>query len=108
MAIIIVSGGDCGDGVFRYFRPSDKGTFPANVSMNRDRGNRLFAEGLADLVAFGRPDRVAASYGGLPRMYLLPKRIERGCTPRDHAAIPMTPHTNHHNQQGADYAKNNT
>jgi 2,4-dienoyl-CoA reductase-like NADH-dependent reductase (Old Yellow Enzyme family) len=27
----------------------------ANVKMDRDRGNRLIAEGLADLVAFGRP-----------------------------------------------------
>jgi 2,4-dienoyl-CoA reductase-like NADH-dependent reductase (Old Yellow Enzyme family) len=27
----------------------------ANVNMDRDRGNRLIAEGLADLVAFGRP-----------------------------------------------------
>jgi len=25
------------------------------VKMDRDRGNRLIAEGLADLVAFGRP-----------------------------------------------------
>ena len=43
------------DGMFRHFRPLYKGTLIANVNMNRDRGNRLVAGGLADLVAFGRP-----------------------------------------------------
>jgi N-ethylmaleimide reductase len=41
--------------MFRHFRPLYKGTLIANVKMDRDRGNRLIAEGLADLVAFGRP-----------------------------------------------------
>ena len=44
-----------GDGMFRHFRPLFNGTLIANVKMDRDRGNRLIAEGLADLVAFGRP-----------------------------------------------------
>jgi N-ethylmaleimide reductase len=43
------------DGMFRHFRSLYKGTLIANVKMDRDRGNRLVAEGLADLVAFGRP-----------------------------------------------------
>jgi N-ethylmaleimide reductase len=43
------------DGMFRHFRPLYKGTLIANVNMNRERGNRLIAEGLADLIAFGRP-----------------------------------------------------
>ncbi|HWO28699.1 MAG TPA: alkene reductase [Candidatus Acidoferrum sp.] len=43
------------DGMFRHFRPIYKGTLIANVNMNRERGNRLIAEGFADLVAFGRP-----------------------------------------------------
>ena len=43
------------DGMFRHFRPLFKGALIANVKMDRDRGNRLIAEGLADLVAFGRP-----------------------------------------------------
>jgi N-ethylmaleimide reductase len=43
------------DGMFHHFRPLYKGTLIANVKMDRDRGNRLIAEGLADLVAFGRP-----------------------------------------------------
>src|SRR5260370_4784356 len=43
------------DGMFRHFRPIYKGTLIANVNMNRERGNRLLAEGLADLIAFGRP-----------------------------------------------------
>jgi N-ethylmaleimide reductase len=44
-----------GDGMFRHFRPIYKGTLIANVNMNRERGNRLIAEGFADLIAFGRP-----------------------------------------------------
>lgn len=44
-----------GDGMFRHFRPIFRGTLIANVLMDRERGNRLIAEGLADLVAFGRP-----------------------------------------------------
>jgi N-ethylmaleimide reductase len=43
------------DGMFRHFRPLFKGTLIANVKMDRDRGNRLISEALADLVAFGRP-----------------------------------------------------
>jgi N-ethylmaleimide reductase len=44
-----------GDGMFQHFRPLFNGTLIANVNMDRERGNRLIAEGLADLVAFGRP-----------------------------------------------------
>src|ERR1700720_3773213 len=44
-----------GDGMFRHFRPIFRGTLIANVGMTAERGNRLIAEGLADLVAFGRP-----------------------------------------------------
>jgi N-ethylmaleimide reductase len=43
-----------GDGMFQYFRPLYKGTLIANVKMDRERGNRLIGEGLADLIAFGR------------------------------------------------------
>jgi N-ethylmaleimide reductase len=43
------------DGMFRHFRPIYKGTLIANVNMHRERGNRLIAEGLSDLIAFGRP-----------------------------------------------------
>jgi N-ethylmaleimide reductase len=43
------------DGMFRHFRPIYKGTLIANVNMNRERGNRLIADGLVDLIAFGRP-----------------------------------------------------
>jgi hypothetical protein len=42
-----------GDGVFRHFRPIFRGTLTANVVMDAERGNRLIAQGLADLVAFG-------------------------------------------------------
>jgi N-ethylmaleimide reductase len=44
-----------GDGMFQYFRPIFKGPLIANVKMDRERGNRLISEGLADLIAFGRP-----------------------------------------------------
>jgi N-ethylmaleimide reductase len=44
-----------GDGMFRHFRPIFRGTLIANVNMTVGRGNRLIADGLADLVAFGRP-----------------------------------------------------
>src|SRR5216684_1394491 len=44
-----------GDGMFRHFRPIFRGTLIANTEMDAARGNRLITEGLADLVAFGRP-----------------------------------------------------
>jgi N-ethylmaleimide reductase len=44
-----------GDGMFQHFRPIFRGTLIANVQMDAERGNRLIADGLADLVAFGRP-----------------------------------------------------
>jgi N-ethylmaleimide reductase len=43
------------DGMFQHFPPLYKGTLIANVKIDSDRGNRLIAEGLAGLVAFGRP-----------------------------------------------------
>jgi N-ethylmaleimide reductase len=59
------------DGMFRHFRHIYKGTLIANVNMNRERGNRLIAEGLADLIAFGRsyianPDLVERFAAGAP------------------------------------------
>jgi N-ethylmaleimide reductase len=44
-----------GDGMFRHFRPIFRGTLIANVNMTAERGNRLIAEGLADMIAFARP-----------------------------------------------------
>jgi N-ethylmaleimide reductase len=44
-----------GDGMFRYFRGVYRGNLIANVGIDRARANRLIGEGLADLVAFGRP-----------------------------------------------------
>lgn len=60
-----------GDGMFRHFRAIYNGTLIANVGMDQERGNRLIAEGLADLVAFGRPyinnpDLVARFTAGAP------------------------------------------
>jgi N-ethylmaleimide reductase len=43
-----------GDGMFSHFRPRYRGTIIANVGMTRERGNRLVADGLADLVAYGQ------------------------------------------------------
>jgi N-ethylmaleimide reductase len=44
-----------GDGMIQHFRPLYKGSLIANVKMDRERGNRLITEGLANLIAFGRP-----------------------------------------------------
>src|ERR1700688_4791853 len=44
-----------GDAMFRHFRPIFRGKLIANVGMTAERGSRLIAEGIADLVAFGRP-----------------------------------------------------
>jgi len=44
-----------GDGMFAHFRPIFPGTLIANVNMTAERSNRLIADGLADLIAFGRP-----------------------------------------------------
>jgi N-ethylmaleimide reductase len=59
------------EGMFRHFRPLYKGTLIANVNMDRERGNRLIAAGLADLIAFGRsyianPDLVQRFTEGAP------------------------------------------
>lgn len=60
-----------GDGMFRHFRKIYRGTLIANTEMDQDRGNRLIAEGLADMIAFGRPfianpDLVARIAAGAP------------------------------------------
>jgi N-ethylmaleimide reductase len=44
-----------GDGMFRHFRPIFRGTLIANADIDAERGNRLIADGFADLAAFGRP-----------------------------------------------------
>ncbi len=44
-----------GDGMYTHFRKLYQGTLIANVDMDADRGQRLLAEDLADLIAFGRP-----------------------------------------------------
>jgi len=44
-----------GDGMFRHFRARYRGPLIANTEIDRERGNRLIEDGLADMVAFGRP-----------------------------------------------------
>ena len=44
-----------GDGMFQHFRPIFRGALIANVGMTAERGDRLIADGLADMIAFGRP-----------------------------------------------------
>ena len=41
--------------IAKHFRPRYKGTLVINCRFNRDRGNRVLEEGLADAVAFGKP-----------------------------------------------------
>jgi len=43
-----------GDNMFAHFRKIYSGTLIANVGMTPERGNRLIADGVADLIAFGR------------------------------------------------------
>ena len=56
-----------GDGMFRHFRPIFRGTLIANTQMDAERGNRLIAEGIADLVAFGRPFHRQSRPGPTPQ-----------------------------------------
>jgi N-ethylmaleimide reductase len=44
-----------GDGIFRHFRALYRGPLIANTGIDRERANRLIEDGLADMVAFGRP-----------------------------------------------------
>ncbi len=44
-----------GDGMFEHFRKLYQGTLIANVDMDARRAERLIADDLVDLVAFGRP-----------------------------------------------------
>jgi N-ethylmaleimide reductase len=44
-----------GDGMFHHFRPIFRAPLIANVNIDAQRGSRLIREGLADLIAFGRP-----------------------------------------------------
>ena len=58
-----------GDGMFRHFRAIYRGTLIANTDIEQARGNRLIAEGHADMIAFGRayianPDLVARFAAG--------------------------------------------
>jgi N-ethylmaleimide reductase len=86
------------DGMFHHFRPLFKGTLIANVKMDRDRGNRLIAEGLADLVAFGRPyianPDLVQKFAETP---LLLRSIGTQSTARGRVAIPITQITNYQN-----------
>jgi len=41
--------------IAKHFRPRYRGALVINCRFNRDRGNRILEEGLADAVAFGKP-----------------------------------------------------
>jgi N-ethylmaleimide reductase len=98
-----------GDGMFQHFRPLYNGTLIANVSMDRERGNWLIAEGLADLIAFGRPyianpDLVQRFTEDAPLAEVDWETVygsgERGYS--DYPAYQLS------QLHGADYAKDNT
>jgi len=95
-----------GDGMFRHFRPLYKGTLIANVKMDRVRGNRLIAEGLADLVAFGRPyianpDLVQRFAANAPLA-----EVDWETVSRDRTDIPITQPTNRRKlTPGAEHAE---
>ena len=67
MAIIIVSGGGQGDGMFRHFRPLYKGTLTANVNFEsraRESASRRRA---------GRPNRVWIPTITINKELIMPK-----------------------------------
>jgi len=97
------------DGMFRHFRPLYEGTLIANVNMDRERGNRLITEELADLIAFGRPyianpDLVRRFTEDAPLAEVDWETIYAS-EPRGYSDYTTF---NHRMQQGADYAKDNT
>src|SRR5713226_7336965 len=78
-----------GDGMFRHFRPIFRGKLIANVGMTAERGNRLIAEGLTDLVASDAPTSPIPTWSSGSRPALrLPKSTGQPSMRRDHAAIP--------------------
>jgi hypothetical protein len=83
--------------------PLFQGTLIASVKMDRDRGNRLIAKSLADLVAFGRPYIANPDWSrDLPRMPLLLRLIGKPCMGRGRTVIPITQPTSHRKKsQGA-------
>jgi N-ethylmaleimide reductase len=96
------------DGMFRHFRPIYKGTLIANVKMDRERGNRLIEEGSADLIAFGRPyianpDLVQRFAADAPLAEVDWETVY-GSGPNGYSDYP----TYHHNQDLADYDRDNT
>ncbi len=81
-----------GDGMFRHFRAIYRGPLIGNVGFDRERGNRLIADGLVDLVAFGRPfianpDLPARFVAGAPLNEVSPATIYGGGPP----VTPITP-----------------
>jgi N-ethylmaleimide reductase len=96
------------DGMFRHFRPIYKGTLIANVKMDRERGNRLIEEGSADLIAFGRPyianpDLVQRFAADAPLAEVDWETVY-GSGPHGYSDYPAY----HHNQNLADYDRDNT
>ena len=41
--------------IAKYFRPLYKGTLMINTSFDKEKGNKIIEDGLADLVAYGKP-----------------------------------------------------
>jgi hypothetical protein len=80
-----------GDGMFRHFRPIFRGTLIANVNMTAERGNRLIEEGVADMVAFGRPYiAIPISSNASPSARRSRTSIGTLSTRLDRGAIPTT------------------
>jgi 2,4-dienoyl-CoA reductase-like NADH-dependent reductase (Old Yellow Enzyme family) len=77
-----------GDGMFRHFRPRHAGR---QRQYDRRASNRLIADGLADMVAFGRPYIANPTWwSGSRPVPRSPKSIGKPSTPRDRTAIPTT------------------
>ena len=92
--------------------PGKANTDRKRVKMDRHRGNRLIAEGLVDLVAFGRPRywQIPDSWSrGLPMMPLLLRSIGKQAHASKLYGDPITQLTNHRKiTPGAEHAADNT
>ena len=93
-----------GDSMFSYFRPRYRGTVIANVGMTRERGNRLIADELADLVAFGQ---TFIANPDLPARFAALAPIERSdralhYTPGPHGYTDYPPYQRTVEAQGRD------
>ena len=79
--------------MFQHFRPLYQGHLIANVDMTQERANRLIEAGLADSIAFGRPD---IANPDLPERFLTGAKLNEVSWPTfmhpNRKGTPIIPH----------------